>query len=168
MKLQEPVGVDKLTLSWAEAGKKPFRDFEWNYECLLSRWVPICEHLSLRTPWFGTSVQHKQVWRSQGPFFLKKLIYFNWRLITLQYCSGFCFTLTWISYGCTCVLHHQPPSLLPSHMVPSWSLCHFCESEEGVLALRSYMGNSNILLTSTCTSSFIPASLEIGTMMFFL
>ena len=26
--------------------------------------------------------------------FLKKLIYFNWRLITLQFCSGFCRTLT--------------------------------------------------------------------------
>ena len=28
-------------------------------------------------------------------------IYFNWRLITLQYCSGFCHMLTWISHGCT-------------------------------------------------------------------
>ena len=26
--------------------------------------------------------------------FFFKLIYFNWRLITLQYCSGFCNTLT--------------------------------------------------------------------------
>ena len=26
--------------------------------------------------------------------FLKKLTYFNWRLITLQYCSGFCHTFT--------------------------------------------------------------------------
>ena len=25
-------------------------------------------------------------------FFLKKIIYFNWRLITLQYCDGFCLT----------------------------------------------------------------------------
>ena len=25
------------------------------------------------------------------------------RLITLQYCGGFCHTLTWISHGCTCV-----------------------------------------------------------------
>ena len=30
-------------------------------------------------------------------YFLLKFIYFNWRLITLQYCSGFCHTLTWIS-----------------------------------------------------------------------
>ena len=43
--------------------------------------------------------------------------YFNWRLITLQYCSGFCLTLTWISHGCTCVPHPEhplPPS--PSHL----------------------------------------------------
>ena len=42
-------------------------------------------------------------------FLLKKSIYFNWRLITLQYCSDFCDTLTWISHGCTCVPHHEPP-----------------------------------------------------------
>ena len=26
-------------------------------------------------------------------------IFISWRLITLQYCSGFCHTLTWISHG---------------------------------------------------------------------
>ena len=41
----------------------------------------------------------------QSLFFLKKLIYFNWRLITLQCCGGFCHTLTWISHRCTCVPH---------------------------------------------------------------
>ena len=30
-------------------------------------------------------------------------IFISWRLITLQYCSGFCHTLTWISHGFTCV-----------------------------------------------------------------
>ena len=45
-----------------------------------------------------------------------KLIYFNWRLITLQYCSGFCHTLTWISHGYTCVPHPEtPPTSSPSH-----------------------------------------------------
>ena len=39
---------------------------------------------------------------------LFKCIYFNWRLITLQYCSGFCHTLTWISHGFTCVPHPEP------------------------------------------------------------
>ena len=40
------------------------------------------------------------------------LVYFNWRLITLQYCGGFCHTLTWISHGCTCV---PPWPSLPIH-----------------------------------------------------
>ena len=43
-------------------------------------------------------------------------IYLNWRLIMLQYCSGFCHTSTWISHGCTCdpILNPlTPPS--PSH-----------------------------------------------------
>jgi len=53
-----------------------------------------------------------------------KIIYFNWRLITLQYCSGFCHTLTWISNGCTCVHHPEPPSHLPPHPIPPPSPSH--------------------------------------------
>ena len=46
--------------------------------------------------------------------FCFKFIYFNWRLITLQYCSGFCHTLTWISHRCTCVpILNPPPTSLP-------------------------------------------------------
>ena len=44
--------------------------------------------------------------------------YFNWRLITLQYCSGFCHTLTWISHGYTCVLDPESPSHIPPHHIP--------------------------------------------------
>ena len=51
-------------------------------------------------------------------FFFYLCIYFNWRLITLQYCSGFCHTLTWISHACTCVPHPEPPSQLPPHPIP--------------------------------------------------
>ena len=46
------------------------------------------------------------------------LFFISWRLITLQYCSGFCHTLTWISLGFTCVLHPEPPSHLPPHPIP--------------------------------------------------
>ena len=51
--------------------------------------------------------------------FLKyKFIYFNLRLLTLQYCSGFCRTLTWIRHRCICVPHPEPPSLFPPHAIP--------------------------------------------------
>ena len=55
--------------------------------------------------------------------FLNLFIYFpfifiSWRLITLQYCSGFCHMLTWISHGVTCVPHRYPPSRLPPHPIP--------------------------------------------------
>ena len=36
--------------------------------------------------------------------FFFPIIFISWRLITLQYCSGFCHTLTWISHGFTCIL----------------------------------------------------------------
>ena len=38
-------------------------------------------------------------WLSFLSFFLTlKIFLISWRLITLQYCSGFCHTLTWISH----------------------------------------------------------------------
>ena len=73
------------------------------------------------------------------------LIYFNWRLITLQYCSEFCHTLTWISHGCTCVPHPEPPS--PSHPSGS-SQCtspeHPVSCIEPGLAIYFTYGNINI------------------------
>ena len=39
-------------------------------------------------------------------------------LITLQYCGGFCHTLTWISHKCTCVPHPANHSRLPPHPIP--------------------------------------------------
>ena len=50
-------------------------------------------------------------------YYINKFIYFNWRLITLQYCSGFCHTLTWISHDCTHVPHPESPSFFPPHPI---------------------------------------------------
>ena len=50
--------------------------------------------------------------------FIFLFIFISWRLITLQYCSGFCHTLTWISHGFTCIPHPDPPSHLPLHPIP--------------------------------------------------
>ena len=51
-------------------------------------------------------------------FLISFFLLFILRLITLQYCSGFCHTLTWISHGFTHVLHSEPPSQLPPHPIP--------------------------------------------------
>ena len=59
-----------------------------------------------------------QVSHIAGRFFFFKLTYFNWRLITLQYCSVFCHTMTWISHACTYVLRPELPSSLPQHPIP--------------------------------------------------
>ena len=50
--------------------------------------------------------------------FFFPFIFISWRLITLQYCGGFCHTLTWISHGFTCVPHPDAPS-------STWSLWVF-------------------------------------------
>ena len=47
-----------------------------------------------------------------------KYFFISWRLITLQYCSGFCHKLTWISHGFTCIPLPDPPSHLPLHPIP--------------------------------------------------
>ena len=51
-------------------------------------------------------------------FFLIEFFFISWRLITLQYCSGFCHTLTWISHGYICIPHPNPPSHLSLHPIP--------------------------------------------------
>ena len=62
----------------------------------------------LSTPVFWPREFHAQY--NWVTFFLfPPIIFISWRLITLQYCSGFCHTLTRISYGFTCVPHPNPP-----------------------------------------------------------
>ena len=53
-----------------------------------------------------------------NPLLLFSFIFISWRLITLQYCSGFCHTLTWISHGFTCIRHPDLPTHLPHHQNP--------------------------------------------------
>ena len=67
-------------------------------------------------------MQDEKHWLKQTIFlffsFFFPFIFISWRLITLQYCSGFCHTLTWISHGFTCVPRPNPPSHLPLHPIP--------------------------------------------------
>ena len=58
-----------------------------------------------------------QTWNSNSFFFL--FLFIRWRLISLQCCSGFCHTLTWISHGVACIPHPDPPPSPPSLPAPS-------------------------------------------------
>ena len=66
--------------------------------------------------WIRKSIIHLH----RGFYFLFffHLFFISWRLITLQYCSVFCHTLTWISHGFTCVPHPDPPSYILPQPIP--------------------------------------------------
>ena len=86
--------------------------------------------------------------------FNKNFIYFNWRLIILQYCSGFCHTLTWISHGCAWVPHPEPPSRLPPHPIPQCCTSFGCPVSRIELGLVIYFyGNIHV---SMLFSQIIP------------
>ena len=112
-----------------------------------SRWVITPSWLSryFRSFWCSSSVYSCHLFyyffnvRTLHLFiylFIFKFIYFNWRLITLQYWSGFCQTLKWISHGCTCVPHPELPSHLPPHPIP--------QGHHGAPALSTLSHASNL------------------------
>ena len=59
-------------------------------------------------------------------FFLNEFIYFNWRLIILQYCGSFCHISIWASHGCTCVPPYWTPLPPPSPPHPSGLSSDIC------------------------------------------
>ena len=113
-------------------------------------WNIIFHHFCL-----GMSVFFQLSW----VFF--EFIYFNWRLITLQYCGGFCHTFTWISHVCTCVPHPDPPSYLPPHLIPALStLFHASNLDwQSILHMIIYMFQCYSLKSShTC---LLPQSTKV-------
>ena len=74
----------------------------------------FCEVCSAFNCSFDEFVGEKVVSLSYSSAILAPPIYFyfNWRLITLEY------SFTWISHGCTCVPHPDPPSHVPPHLIP--------------------------------------------------
>ena len=81
----------------------PFSDVIWRHRW--SRNYLPC----LTSPWFFKG----------SHFFFFSFIFISWRLISLQYCSGLCHTLTWISHWFTYTLTAW--ALIPSPP-PHWSL----------------------------------------------
>ena len=100
---------------------------KWYHASLPEGWsaretagVPMDNHGSVTcyTVTLHPALHVQRTKESSVLFIFLFFIYFNWRLITLQYCGGFCHTLTWISHGCTCVPHPEPPFHLPPHPIP--------------------------------------------------
>ena len=81
--------------------------------CSLSRWCHPTISSSV-IPFFSCG----QSFPASGSFLFFFFFLISWRLITLQYCSGFCHTLKWISHGFTCSPHPDTPSHLPLHPIP--------------------------------------------------
>ena len=85
--------------------------YSWQLKCNTSLWF-------LLASWESNGLDDTEDLNTNKTLSSFKLIYFNWRLTTLQYCGGFCRTLTWISHGYTCIPHPDPPSHLPPHPIP--------------------------------------------------
>ena len=60
-------------------------------------------------------------WFSKSIYSFFSFIFISWRLITLQYCSGFCHTLTWIGMD----LHVFPIPIPPPTSISTRSLWVF-------------------------------------------
>ena len=75
--------------------------------------LTICQKLpfSICTTFLNQSTKMQLI--EQHTFFS---IYFNWRIIALQYCNGVCHTSAWIShkYTCVCPSWASPPISLPT------------------------------------------------------
>ena len=80
----------------------------------ISLMISGIEHLSMCLLAICMSSLEKCLFRSSVQF-LKKFVYFYWRIIALQYFVVFCQTSTWISYRCTYIpsLLNFPPISLP-------------------------------------------------------
>ena len=86
-------------------------------------WLSLFVHLGNSIASEGLE-RHLTLWintYSLPNFFFPPIIFISRRLITLQYCSVFCHTLTWISHGFTCVPHPDPPLAPPFPPEPSGS-----------------------------------------------
>ena len=67
---------------------------------------------------YSTEWLNKQTKWDNNTKFLK-LLYFNWRIITFQYCDGFCHISTGMCHGCACVpWSWMTPSQNPPQPVP--------------------------------------------------
>ena len=96
---------------------------------------------------------------AHSSIFFSFLFFFNWKLITLQSCSGFCHILTLISHGYTCGPHPElPPTSLPIpslRVIPVTSPEHPVSCIEPELVIYFLYDNTHV---SMLFSQIIPPS----------
>ena len=108
------------------------------FTCKMERWERTNCILYIHIYIYEESVKGKGPTLAQGSLFFSiqffKFIYFNWRLIALKYCVGFCHTLTWISHGCTVFKEHYLFCSFPVHpflcRIVSSDLSHLCDCDQ--------------------------------------
>ena len=105
--------TERLTLSlstfWGFSGGEDGKQFAYNTGDLV------------RSPGWGRSAGQGNGYHSS--IFFKFI--FNWRIIALQCCVGFCHTSTWISHRCVCVCVFLPSrTSLPPPSLSHPSSCH--------------------------------------------
>ena len=107
-----------LSLTWDSNSRKKTWFLRDSKARVLPWWLsgkePACHEGDLGS--IPGSCPWRRAWQPTPVFFL--FCFISWRLITLQYGSGFYHTLTWISLGYTCVPHPDPPSHLPLRPIP--------------------------------------------------
>ena len=107
-----------ICLTWSPS-VSCLEKYKQEASCKCLAWSPSISCLSYKC---SGSLSNEQANECTRELTLKKFffpfIFISWRLITLQYCSGFCHTLTWISHGFTCVPHPDPLSRIPPDPIP--------------------------------------------------
>ena len=87
-------------------------------------------------------------------FFKFKFIYFNWRLITLQYCIGFAIHQHESTTGVHVLpILNPPPTSLP---VPSLWVIPVHQPQASCILHRTWTGNSFLIWYYTCFNAILP------------
>ena len=117
--------------------------FKFDFPVLSDLTVIAFSLLNSAFPSLAIILLNKSLLTKPWLFFLTYIffpfIFTSWRLITLQYCSGFCHTLTWISHGFLCGRRRGWDVQREHH----WSLDFFFDISIAMnIQLSKYISNS--------------------------
>ena len=125
----------------------------WRHVSTTRLWAP-CRLGTCLTYLFSTSPQ-PIVWNVSDPpilFFKFKFIYFNWRLITLQYCIGFAIHQHESATG----VHMLPILNLPPISLPSLWVFPVHQPQASCILHRTWTGDSFLIWYYICFNAILP------------